>query len=142
MSFLRLKILLKIHLALFDIFANRTLKMKCISCLTARSLGTNFLCSGQNLGIGFFDQTPGPLSSAEVIMIIKCQVSLSSLLLTKMHFPACTQSNGSTNKKQSKNTSAEERAPRRPCDPLIAIELQSAILLGQTSLRVDPHPIF
>ena len=45
------------------------------------------------------------LSSAEVIMIIKCQVLVSSLLLNiskATHFPACTQSNGSTNKKQSK----------------------------------------
>ena len=51
------------------------------------------------------------LSSAEVIMIIKCQVSVSSLLLNipkvlifpLPHFPACTESNGSTNKKQSKD---------------------------------------
>ena len=47
----------------------------------------------------------GALSSAEVIMIIKSQVSVSSLLLNipKAKYSACTESNGSRNKKQSKD---------------------------------------
>ena len=50
-------------------------------------------------------------------MIIKCQLSVSSLLLNipkakkrpLPHFPACTQSNGLTNKKQSKDLCEGER---------------------------------
>ena len=41
-------------------------------------------------------------------MIIKCQVSVSSLLLGLPHFPACAQSDGSTIG-SSHRTSAEER---------------------------------
>ena len=52
-------------------------------------------------------------------MIIKCQVSVSSLLLNipkvniskAPHFPACTQSDGSMNKKQSKDLCRGERSP-------------------------------
>ena len=43
-------------------------------------------------------------------MIMKCQVSVSSLLLNIPHFSACAQNDGSIKKKQAKDLCGGERA--------------------------------